>query len=182
MVRAHVPWEKAGVPAGKDFYVMLEHGHPPSPTTTDLLKNLTEKNRHPHPVLWPKKAKSKTTANNRHSFCRFCTRAIWWSPQRQSNETAPRSGRTSFQNVVIKCIYRQPLNCRSKIWGTPLSPSGSAWHKYSLGYPSLLQTEPRNKQGKHHRHSCSSATQAFHYLWKFTLFLYTLPSSNAFRL
>lgn len=43
MVRAHVPWEKAGVPAGRDFYVMLEHVHPASPTTTDLLKNLTEK-------------------------------------------------------------------------------------------------------------------------------------------
>lgn len=37
--------------------------------------------------------------------------------------------------------------------------------------PTLLQTEPRNKQGRHHRHGCSSAMQAFHYLWKFT-FLY----------
>lgn len=150
---------------------MPERVHPASPTATDLFKNLTEKTG-THTLLYEQK---KAKLNNRHSFCRFCTHAIWWAPQRQSNETAPRSGTTCLHNEVIKCIYRQPLNCRSKSWGTPLSPSGSGRHKYSLGFASLLQTEPRKKQCRHRRHGSSSATQAFHYVWKFTLFLYTLP-------
>lgn len=132
------------------------------PLSLTFLKNLTEKIG-THTLFSDQKKLSKTTANNRHSFCRFCTRAIWWSPQRQSNEAAPRRGTTCLHNVVIKCICRQPLNCRSKSWGTPLSPSRSAWHKYSLGFAPLLQTEPRKKQGRHRGHGCSSATQAFHY-------------------
>lgn len=148
---------KAAVPAGRDFYPMPERVHPASPTATDLFKNLTEKTG-THTLLYEQK---KAKLNNRHSFCRFCTHAIWWAPQRQSNETAPRSGTTCLHNEVIKCIYRQPLNCRSKSWGTPLSPSGSGRHKYSLGFASLLQTEPRKKQCRHRRHGSSSATQAF---------------------
>lgn len=110
-------------PAGRDFYLMPEYVHPASPTGTDLLKNLTEKTG-THTLFYDQEKQRKTTGNNRHSFHRFCTRAIWWSLQRRSNETAaPRSGRTCFHNVVIKCIYRQPLNCRNKSWGTPISPS-----------------------------------------------------------
>lgn len=124
---------------------MPAYAHPASPTASDLLKNLTEKIG-THTLFYDQKKQIKTTANNRHSFRRFCTRAIWWSPQRQSNETAPRSGTTCFHNMVIKYIHRQPLNCRSKSWGTPLSHSGSAWHKYSLGFPSAHSATNRAKK------------------------------------
>lgn len=112
---------KAGVPARKDFYLMPDYVHPASPTAIGLLKNLTEKIG-AHTLFYDQKKQSKTTANNRHSFCRFCASAIWWSPRRRSNETAPRSGTTCLHNVVNKCIYGRSLNRRNKSRGTALSP------------------------------------------------------------
>lgn len=151
---------KAGIPARRDLYLMPNYVHPASPTAIGILKNLTEKIG-AHTLFYDQKKQIKTTANNRHSFCRFCARAIWWSPRRRSHETAPRSGTTCLHSVVEKHIYRQSLNCRNKIRGTQLSPAGSARQKYSLRFPFApsAANAARKKQGRH-----SSAFGNSHYI------------------
>ena len=77
---------------------MSDYVHPASPTALGLLKNLTEKIG-THTLFYDQKKQSKTTANNRHSFCRFCACAIWWSPQRRSNENSSKE----WNNMLTQC-------------------------------------------------------------------------------
>lgn len=138
---------------------MPDYVHPASPTAIGLLKNLTEKIG-AHTLFYDQKKQSKTTANNRHSFCRFCASAIWWSPRRRSNETAPRSGTTRLHNVVNKCIYGQSLNHRNESWGRVLSPhDGSARQQYSPRSLSAPAAADRAKEQVGQRSAGTAAAQ-----------------------
>lgn len=132
---------KAGVPARRDSYLLPDYAYPASPTAIGLLKNLTEKIG-PHTLFYDQKQQSKTTANNSHSFCRFCACAIWWPPRKQSHETAPRGETTrltqcgeqsELQKQELGYVTLPSRHGRSTLWGLHLPP--------------LLQREPRASGG-----------------------------------
>lgn len=134
-VKAPCALGKAGIPAGRDFYLMPDYAHPASPTAIGLLKNLTEKTG-THTLFYDQKKQNKTTANNRHSFCRFCACAIWWYPNsfKEWSNMLTQCGeqlylRATWITKTRAVVHHSPLqHGRSTLWGFHLPP--------------LLQTEP----------------------------------------
>lgn len=140
---------------------------------TGLLKNLTEKIG-THTLFYDQKRQSKTTANNRHSFCRFCACAIWWYPN-SSKE---------WINMLTQCgeqMYLQATwvtKTRAGVSHTPLQHGKSTLSEVFICPLCFKQSQYTCGVGRQCRHSHSSATWALCCLWKFTLLLCMLPPLN----